>query len=670
MARVSILLITVVFLIAVALIAVMVSWLSAPYYDLTIASRVGGSVTSPGEGTFTYSPGALVLLVAEAEEGYHFVLWTGDVDTIANINVATTTIIMSSNYSIAANFAPEIPENLEIRDWYDLDAVRDNLGGNHTLMNDLDSTTPGYDELASPRANQGKGWQPIGTWHIFMGSFYGQGYEIRDLFVNSPDEYSAGLFASVGPNGVIEDIGVVDATVTGLVWVDELVGASSSAVGNSYSPATSLAGAGVGGLVGWNQGIVSNSYSTGRVTGDADVGGLVGFNTGFVSNSYFTGRVTGDGVVGGLVGRNEGTVSNSYYNYDEVLINGENIITIGALFDEDFEEWLDNDKFLDVKERLSLEDGYYLINDVSDFKELLAFGQDATLKFRLTNDLDLSDEPNFYIPYLAGEFDGNGHEISNLSLNSNLASPIGLFGYLPPSGKVTQVGIENINITGYSGVGGLVGWSMGTVNNSYANGSVNGDSTGGLVGQNEGTVSNSYSTGSVTGEVDVGGLVGYNKGTVTGSHSTGSVTGDEAVGGLVGQNYDGTVSNSYATGSVTGYSNVGGLIGRNEGMVRDSYASGGVAGNYSIGGLVAVNDWGMVRDSFWDMETSGTEVSDGGKGKTTAEMRNIATFTDTTTKGLEKPWDIIAIDFGHTNITYIWNIVDGQTYPFLSWQSV
>jgi len=40
-----------------------------------------------------------------------------------------------------------------IHDWYDLDAVRNNLTASYTLMNDLDSTTPGYGELASPTAN-------------------------------------------------------------------------------------------------------------------------------------------------------------------------------------------------------------------------------------------------------------------------------------------------------------------------------------------------------------------------------------------------------------------------------------------------------------------------------------------------------------------------------------
>jgi uncharacterized repeat protein (TIGR02543 family) len=74
-------------------------------YDLTISSTTTGSVTTPGEGTFTYYQGTVVELVAEAEEGYRFVNWTGDVDTIANINAASTTITMNGDYSIAANFA-------------------------------------------------------------------------------------------------------------------------------------------------------------------------------------------------------------------------------------------------------------------------------------------------------------------------------------------------------------------------------------------------------------------------------------------------------------------------------------------------------------------------------------------------------------------------------------
>jgi len=489
--------------------------------------------------------------------------------------------------------------NLEIRDWYDLDAIRDNLAGHHILINDLDSTTPGYEELASPTANQGKGWEPIGSvppQHYglthFVGTFDGQGYEIHDLFINRPNEEGVGLFAYVEQEGVIKDIGVVNATVTG----GELVGLFA--------------------VVGGGGRIEDIGAVNATVTGDYYVGGLAGWNFyGTVSNSYSRGSVTGNYAFGGLVGANwNGTVSNSYYNYGEVLINGENVITIGALFGEDFEEWLDNDKFLDVNERLSQENGYYVVNNVSDFKQLLAFGQNDTLKFRLTNDLDLGDEPNFYIPYLVGEFDGNGHKILNLSCDFGSVSQVGLFGYLAPGGKVTEVGVENVNITGTCWVGGLVGENF------------------------FGTVSNSYSTGSVTtSDYDAGGLVGWNEGTVSEAYSTCSVTGNWRVGGLVGENDRGTVSNSYSTGSVTGTEWVGGLVG--------------------------VNEEGTVSNSFWDTQTSGQATSDGGRGtgKTTAEMKSIATFSGA-------GWNITAVALNQANPAYIWNIVDDVTYPFLSWE--
>jgi len=93
---------------------------------------------------------------------------------------------------------PPPTQNLKIRTWSDLDAVRYNEDGNHTLMNDLDSTTLGYTRLASERAHGGKGWEPIGR---FRGSFDGQGHEIRDLFINRSDEFAVGLFADVGYGG-------------------------------------------------------------------------------------------------------------------------------------------------------------------------------------------------------------------------------------------------------------------------------------------------------------------------------------------------------------------------------------------------------------------------------------------------------------------------------------
>jgi hypothetical protein len=163
--------------------------------DLTISSTAGGSVTSPGEGTFTYDVLTVVNIVAEAEDNYHFVNWTGDVEAIANVDAALTTITIYGDYSITANFAPFAggsgteADPYQIANWYDLNNVRSYLGSYFILLNNLDSSTAGYTELASPTAHSGAGWQPIGTAdYRFAGTFDGQGYEIRDLFINRPYE--------------------------------------------------------------------------------------------------------------------------------------------------------------------------------------------------------------------------------------------------------------------------------------------------------------------------------------------------------------------------------------------------------------------------------------------------------------------------------------------------
>jgi len=95
--------------------------------------------------------------------------------------------------------------------------------------------------------------------------------------------------------------------------------------------------------------------------------------------------------------------------------------------------------------------------------------------------------------------------------------------------------------------------------------------------------------------------------------------------------------------------------------VRNSYSTGSVTGNVDVGGLVGRN-WGTMVQSFWDTETSGQTTSDGGTGKTTAEMKNIATFSGA-------GWNIVGVaNADARNPSYIWNMVDGETYPFLSWQ--
>lgn len=81
----------------------------ADQYNLTISSTSGGSVTTPGEGIYSYDYNASVPVTATANSGYHFVSWTGtavDAGKVTNPNSASTTVrIGAKNYTLAANFA-------------------------------------------------------------------------------------------------------------------------------------------------------------------------------------------------------------------------------------------------------------------------------------------------------------------------------------------------------------------------------------------------------------------------------------------------------------------------------------------------------------------------------------------------------------------------------------
>ena len=94
-------------------------------YDLIITKTSGGSVTTPGEGAFPYAPGTVANMVATPDAGYQFVNWTGDVDTIADVNAATTTITMNEDYSVTANFGKYLP-TISGGDWHTVGVETDN----------------------------------------------------------------------------------------------------------------------------------------------------------------------------------------------------------------------------------------------------------------------------------------------------------------------------------------------------------------------------------------------------------------------------------------------------------------------------------------------------------------------------------------------------------------
>ena len=278
--------------------------------------------------------------------------------------------------------------------------------------------------------------------------------------------------------------------------------------------------------------------------------------------------------------------------------------------------------------------------------------------------------------YFTGTLDGQGYEICDFLINRPDQDAVGLFGLLYRAAVIKNLGVMNFNVTGNNGVGSLIGYALPydiddtlpTVSNCYAIGSVTGNyDVGGLMGQGDGTVSNCYSGANVTGGCGVGGLIGANQNIINNSYSTGSVTGDDSVGGLAGFLYYGTVSHSYSSGDVTGNSSVGGLVGNiDQSTVNNSYSTGNVTGSYHVGGLVGQN-WCcgvVVSECFWDTETSGQATSDGGTGKNTTEMQEFTTFSGA-------GWNITVVANSSIRSTsYIWNIVDDVTYPFLSWEPV
>jgi filamentous hemagglutinin family protein len=284
----------------------------------------------------------------------------------------------------------------------------------------------------------------------------------------------------------------------------------------------------------------------------------------------------------------------------------------------------------------------------------------------------------------AGNFQGFGHTISGLAINTGSAiKSTGLFGSIElPTGSTSfigNVGLVDANITGSENVGGLIGYidteESVTVSNAYVKGSVtSADTAGGLIGKMvSGTVLNSYTDTTVTSAGTAGGFIGSLEAdtavNLSSSYSKGSVSGASEVGGFVGKlsRWDTSglvwIQNSYSQASVTGDTGaeaVGGFVGLMEAhtKITNSYATGAVSGVGKKGGFAGQVIFypnypnPELANNFWDTETTGqtlafnkssdytTYVAENGsagtvEGKTTAEMKALATYTGTT-----PAWDI------------------------------
>lgn len=268
---------------------------------------------------------------------------------------------------------------------------------------------------------------------------------------------------------------------------------------------------------------------------------------------------------------------------------------------------------------------------------------DTDINIILDNDIDLTGIEWTPIgtesrPY-TGTFDGNNKTIRGLEINQSGTDNVGLIGYLGSEGKVQNVVLANISVSGANYVGGIAGQTDGTVENCSVNGTVTGQNqTGGIVGRNFSTISGCSAEGTVTGNINVGGISGlcvpnYDTGTgsligstIEGCHSTAAVSGISSVGGVVGNLGNGcSLMACYSTGDVTatitdGYAHVGGVVGINsQGTVTACYhATGEITslGGSRIGGIVGENYIGTVAACYWENNLSSGTGSNNGKDDT------------------------------------------------------
>ena len=461
------------------------------------------------------------------------------------------------------------------------------------------------------------------------------------------------------------------STVSGSSNIGGLVGRNTNSTisGSTADGNVKGTGWGAGGLVGASYiGTISNCHAAGNVVIPEDAGGLAGYvdNSNVITDCYATGDVSGNWYVGGLVSENVSSqISNSYATGDV----SSTYYWVGGLVGMNI---------YDSKISNSYATGNVI--GTEQVGGLVGRNHDATIS-------DCSADGHINGTSWVGGLVGSNYlsTVLNCHATGNIsgAEQVGGLTGRHDSGTMSDCYAVG-NVTGTIWVGGLIGHTnICQVSNCYATGDVSGsDMVGGLVGNNwvNSTISQCYAIGSVSGIKWVGGLAGQStRGcTISYSYATGSVSGNHETAGLVGNHSnDSTITDCYATGNVCGMyivvdstevapDYIGGLIGSNwntsgysGNTVSNSYSTGHIGFNYEnsslppeyVGGLIG--DWdslGTVSNCYWDTETSGQTTSDGGTGKTTAEMKQQTTFAG---------WDFVNI----------WKMNEYRTYPLLWYQN-
>ncbi|MBY0581779.1 MAG: filamentous hemagglutinin N-terminal domain-containing protein, partial [Sphingomonas sp.] len=430
-----------------------------------------------------------------------------------------------------------------------------NLNGNGRRINNLTINRPTVD-------NQG-----------LIGLLGTAGSVGRVILSNASIIGQDNVGALVGSgSGAISSSYVEDSSVRGRNQVGGVVGllTSTGSLNLSFAFADVTGSTAVGGLIGYvNGGSVDQTWSSGAVRGTGNstqIGGLVGRQTGgAITASYWdietSGQISsfgGTGLTTAQARRQSSYVgfdfNTSWFQGDGTgdIINptglrpvpqtfGPPVFTSGAVL-------VTNLLQLQIAVR-NLTNNIILFNDID---ASASAGANPAGIWSSAGFFPLGNAAN---PF-TGSIDGAGSVIRNLTINRPTSNDVGLVGVL--SGTVRNVALVDSNITGQNSVGGLVGRALPSANitQSYSAAPITGvDGVGGLVGFNEGQIQNSYASGPVTGALAVGGLVGTNNGSISQAYATGRVTGLQSAGGLVGAiNASSSVINGYWDIQTTGLS--------------------------------------------------------------------------------------------------------------------
>lgn len=174
-------------------------------------------------------------------------------------------------------------------------------------------------------------WKPIGArWSSYTGTFDGQGYTISGLYFNNPTSSYVGLFGSIGANGKISNVGVLDSYFQFSELGGGVCGVNYGTVRDCKNTGSVRGLAAIGGVCGLNEkgGIIENSFNEGTVSGTGDnvqqVGGVCGYNNGTIKSCYNTASVSGQNSVGGVCGFNSRGIITNCFN--EGTVSGQTFV--------------------------------------------------------------------------------------------------------------------------------------------------------------------------------------------------------------------------------------------------------------------------------------------------------------------------------------------------------